>query len=108
MKISVLREDIELSIRRYYRECVFSDKKFSDLRYIGLDDILFGVNIIEEKFIDIMYDNSGEIILQYEMEISESGSLILNCVFDVSEYSEKELGYNSEGYSSMRYGRKRV
>lgn len=108
MEISVLREDIELSIRRYYRECVFSDKKFSDLKYIGLDNILFEVNISEEKFIDIMCDNNGEIILQYEIDVSESGSLILNCVYDVSEYSEIELGYNLEGYSSMSYGRERV
>ena len=107
MEISVLREDIELSIWRYYRDCAFSDKKFIDLEYIRLDDILFNVEIIDNSM-DIVRDDNGEVILQYKFRVSLPGTLVLDCIYDASEHSEMELDYSLEGYTSMDYGKEKV
>lgn len=99
-KKSVLREDIELSIKRGYIKSVFSENNFHKLEMISLDDSNFQV-VIYPRSIDIIDTISGGIILQYEYKVNNDGKLSLKNIYDDSSFFQEDIGYSKDGYMSM-------
>lgn len=96
LRKEVLKEDIDLALKRMCTECICSDRCIEDYVSISLDDCVLSVIVTDDK-VKIYADDL--------LCIFVIGDLSLDLIYEsneLSEYAESNK-YSLEGYTCMSY-----